>query len=135
MDPRRTRDPRLARASDPRLQRPASNPPVSSSTQLYGNGASRPGSNSHTPNNYTPPQPFVQAGDTVVQSLPFNVDAAGSSQLSVAEQDSNVQKYKQRPLFCVVCASNQVSTCRLSVILLVINTSQNRSMEGHYILA
>ena len=102
MDPRRTRDPRLARAqaADPRLQRTTSNSPAP--PQAYYNGSSRPGSNTHTPNNPTPPQPFVQAGDTVVQQLATDTSTTGTP------QPSPISKYKQRPLFCVVCASNQV---------------------------
>jgi hypothetical protein len=141
MDPRRTRDPRLARAqaADPRLQRPASHspapPPPPPHSNYYNNGGPGPASASHTPTNSTPPQPFVQAGDTVVNQLQYT-NAPAPSYLPGATETSEVTRYKQRPLFCVVCASNQVrsiSCCALHMVKL--SYTQNRSMEGHYILS
>jgi RNA polymerase II subunit A C-terminal domain phosphatase SSU72 len=91
MDPRRARDPRLARLdprSDPRLHQTKSaspTPPPASFSGLPENSEHQNGNIHHTPNSLQP---------------------------------VNVSKFKQRPLFCIVCASNQ-----------------NRSMEGHHVLA
>jgi hypothetical protein len=98
MDPRRARDPRLARA-DPRLQRvqqdtpaptPTPPPPHSGAENGYYAAPTPP------PNTLTPyptdPQP--------VQPVP-----------GVASPT-----YKQRPLFCVVCASNQVNPPNMSAL-------------------
>lgn len=97
MDPRRARDPRLARV-DPRLQRVPSGSPVPTptppsqnnnpqfSTQWMENGTRNSAA--------VPPQP-----PSDFQEIPTS--EAQGPQIPVQPD------YKPRPLFCVVCASNQ----------------------------
>ncbi len=134
MDPRRARDPRLARA-DPRRQQtgsPFNAPPPQATPPYppaqYQNGvpqygyqgqpqpyASIPGP-SHVP---TPPAshppPQYSSGPVSNQQLKEEARDATSPPPPTAISRSGSQTspqestgYKGRPLFCVVCASNQV---------------------------
>ena len=91
MDPRRARDPRLARA-DPRLQRVQSGSPVSTPPPLYNSTEqwSENGTETSATQQLTQ-TPEAQNDHPQSQGTPFQPG------------------YKPRPLFCVVCASNQVS--------------------------
>ena len=92
MDPRRARDPRLARAQ----QRQASDSPAPSAIPPHVKPQPPPQLIENDTPPYsapTPPQPFLQA----------------TSELDmIPGLDPPPETYKQRPLFCVVCASNQV---------------------------
>ncbi|KAG5221841.1 RNA polymerase II C-terminal domain phosphatase [Salix suchowensis] len=89
MDPRKARDPRLARA-DPRLQR--AQPPTAPAVP-------------------TPPQSWNENGASDAPSSSYQEHAAATSQV---KPQSTI--HKARPLFCVVCASNQPSNKRVESI-------------------
>ena len=135
MDPRRARDPRLARTgTDPRLQQPQpQQQPLRQQlpTPIPNNGInSNPGSHS-----ITPPQPFVNAIANVSSQIPQAVDASASASMQPSDTPSPAG-FKTRPIFCVVCASNQVGglNTRPRVAAIKGGLFQNRSMEGHFVL-
>jgi RNA polymerase II subunit A C-terminal domain phosphatase SSU72 len=129
MDPRRARDPRLARA-DPRLQRPRSGSPAPMPTppqvptqyqqQWAENGVQ----------NYAAPQ--ITQGQSMPYEQPVQQLPSGSAPPPI--QIKSALAYKQRLLFCVVCASNQVGFMVFSNLSNLTHI-QNRSMEGHDVLA
>ncbi|KAJ8590298.1 Ssu72-domain-containing protein [Rhizopogon salebrosus TDB-379] len=115
MDPRRARDPRLVRA-DPRLQRVSSALPTPSPQQQSGSVQgtmqwSANGAYTTSPQPVAPTVPAQYADTTAENAI------AGPSTPANDIGSSSRSMYKARPLFCVVCASNQ-----------------NRSMEGHHVL-
>lgn len=127
MDPRRARDPRLTR-TDPRLQRQHGQPGPSYNAppppypnyppQGHGNGGL----------SYVPPQaPQMQQqySSGPVSNHQLREEAEGASSLpppatasqpqtQPATEIKTKQIYKPRPLFCVVCASNQVRVAERS---------------------
>lgn len=86
MDPRKIRDPRLANRADPRLAQ--GNVPVG--------------------------QPFnVNTSTVAATSAEVTTSARSNNDFTGAVDAAGaVKKVKTKPLFCVVCASNQVSTIR-----------------------
>ena len=92
MDPRRGRDPRLQ--ADPRLQTPQTTP------QQF----------SETPSN----SPDILSQSTTPEGSSFTVSQAVVETSAAQDPGTSTSVnqatfYQQRPLFCVVCASNQAS--------------------------
>lgn len=132
MDPRRARDPRLAR-QDPRLQQrsqsgtPSGQPPSGPAYQGYqyqGAPPQAPQMQASTSQGYPPPVPQnvyppyptatpqqYPAHDVSNQQLSQEAEGAASLPHDAPQEQPQAQSsgYKPRPLFCVVCASNQVS--------------------------
>lgn len=135
MDPRRARDPRFAR-SDPRLQRPQDQPgsgpaytPLPQQQhqpQQQYQGYPPHGFSNGGPS-YAPPPPQPQHAPQLQQQ--YSSSAISNAQLTQEAEDvgsiaplasssqtslqspsdaKGKQIYKAKPLFCVVCASNQV---------------------------
>lgn len=112
MDPRRARDPRLARA-DPRMQqRPQSGsplnaqpPPPPPSFPPQGAGSSMPS----YPSASAPPPLAMPYSTTPASNQQLNEEAQdAAAMLQHPAPSTTPRPYKARPLFCVVCASNQV---------------------------
>lgn len=123
MESRRARDPRLSRV-DPRRQHQRSpsnsNAPVNTSpqpqTHYQGIPAAPVEGQASTSANTIPPYPTASPyPDAVVSNGQLADEAQGAVELGDNLQSEahtsylSLSTYKPRPLFCVVCASNQVS--------------------------
>lgn len=110
MDPRRARDPRLARA-DPRLQ---SLPPIESTFQETSPTAVPTHDSQYNvvTRQWSETKSVATLPDS--QYLSQFQPANPPTELTVdSSLTPSTSKYKPRPLFCVVCASNQASNCHL----------------------
>lgn len=164
MDPRRARDPRLARA-DPRLQNRHSNSPAPAQTPTPTPQATPVVAQSYqqTPQNNLPASyasvypPGAQSGAEAVPGLAVPgpstvssytqasqaVQSVQQAQPTVAQTQQSSQQVTQPPtlktkpkmLFCVVCASNQVRELGVAFLRQAYRSPKNRSMEAHNALA
>lgn len=130
MDPRRARDPRLARA-DPRLQRLSSGSPAPPPTPPQVTPQHQQQWMENGIQNYSTPPPSQFTGQLTPHQQPAQQPSTVST---LPAQVLSTPEYKQRPLFCIVCASNQVIFAIFWVTLRLTHV-QNRSMEGHHVLA
>ncbi|KAF5322700.1 hypothetical protein D9619_000457 [Psilocybe cf. subviscida] len=114
MDPRRPRDPRLAR--DPRLQNAQ---PVPSSSSAFPQqqqpiAHQQWGTNGDASGASTVVQPSVQTQPNA-STTNINTNIITPTPTTTANPTTHGSEapvpYKPRPLFCVVCASNQARNC------------------------
>lgn len=111
MDPRKAqRDPRLARA-DPRLQQPQATQPASVAPSVSYNAVpAHQWEGNITSDNASSSDATLQTQATAH----FGPDTPNSQTTNETQSIPNTPStsiYKTRPLFCVVCASNQASNC------------------------
>lgn len=120
MDPRKARDPRLARG-DPRLQnRPPANSPTPTpavqvdSYQVTNQINVQPGLPAANSQNLVVPGLGI-AGPSNYQEAASTSTAVDSTQTTGASRAAQY-RYKPKTMFCVVCASNQVSVVSIFYI-------------------
>lgn len=130
MDPRKARDPRLARA-DPRLQnRPPSNSPAPTPPPTQYGTQHQDVASAYNSVSQAQMYGTLLVAQNGVETAPV-MNIAGpssyqpqSSEFTPVPTQPPVSKYKQRPLFCVVCASNNVS---LSLFYLIYKPTSFRT--------
>lgn len=135
MDPRRARDPRLARA-DPRLHSNSPAPtsaPVAAQAPAFNNVQQQ----QHQAQGGYPPSEFANGQPPSGPSSAelYSSQPSASNIVPAQHVPAPVRPaYKAKPLFCVVCASNQVSSVHQCEVQ-TLHMDQNRSMEAHSVLA
>ena len=164
MDPRRARDPRLARQPQ-RPPPSTRTPPVATTPSSYQGYPAQNGSAGYGPSSssmpaYSAPTPSYPGPPPSAYPSPSWSPTNVPLQPSYAAQPSpsasaaaaaapsghplpslssstpeQAASHKPRPLFCVVCANNQVRhLSSMSFLLVIYYSLQNRSMEGHSVL-